>query len=109
MGHFDPKLQYQTMTSVPTVVVPEVFAQLSIDNVQQQPSQPAQFEGPQAGPWALDIPRARPVDQSTSSVARPGLGHGPWALLLRARRPGLARWRPLGFDTIYKADISPEA
>ena len=42
---------------------------------------PAQLEGPRAGPRALYLPRARlgrPVDWSTGSVARPGLGHGPY-------------------------------
>ena len=42
------------------------------------PAKPAQLKGPRAGPQALDLPRARPVDQSTGSVARPGLGHGPY-------------------------------
>ena len=61
-----------------------------------QPAQPAQLEGPQAGPRALDIPRARlsparPVYQPTSSVACPGLGHGPYS----SGPGGPARWRPL--------------
>ena len=51
-------------------------------NFYPKPVQPAQLEGPQAGPRALDLPRARPsrpIDQSTGSVARPGLGHGPYS------------------------------
>ena len=51
-------------------------------NFYPKPAKPAQLEGPRVGPRALDLPRARPgrpVDQSTGSVARPGLGHGPYS------------------------------
>ena len=41
------------------------------------------------GPYIYQGPGpARPVDQSTGSMARPGLGHGPYS-------SGPAHWRPL--------------
>ena len=51
-------------------------------NFYPKSAEPTQLEGPRAGPRALDLPRARPdqpIDQSTGSVARPGLGHGPYS------------------------------
>ena len=62
------------------------------------PAKPAKLEGPQAGPRALDLPRARPVDQSTGSVARPGLGHGPYS----SGPTGPARPGPLETLKVYK-------
>ena len=68
-------------------------------NFYLKPAQPAQLEGPRAGPRALDLPTARPVDQSKGSVAR----HGPYS----SGPADPARWRPLVYSGSAQLGLHP--